>query len=355
LAITGLLLGFLAGCGAGDDSADGSDDDSANPFDSPLGDLMGWQNESPEESRRKQLEVEDLVAVCMREQGWEYIPVDYAAQFPEQDEASEQWQDPEAFGEKHGYGVVFNYEQWEEASLLGEESPADMAMEDPNAEYTQGLSESENQEYYASLYGEPVEAPAMAEGDSAVDTGPIMIAPEDQGCYGQASAEVYGSDPMMENPDLQERMSEFYEDMQNDPRLVDANEKWLECINDEVDGIEVAGGPIERPEQMYSYVEKLKYEAMGLELVPYDESAQMDGNYYSAWSGEDGVGEAAVGEPEPISESDLEELRALEIDLWSKDWACQEEAEIRETSRRIEEDLVDELRAEFPELGSEES
>ena len=91
----------------------------------PLAELMGWQGESPEESRRKQLEVEDLVATCMREEGWEYIPVDYAAQYPEQDESIELQQDPEAFGEKYGYGVVYNYEQWEEPSLLGEENPRD--------------------------------------------------------------------------------------------------------------------------------------------------------------------------------------------------------------------------------------
>lgn len=61
--------------------------------------------------------------------------------------------DPEAFGEKHGYGVAYNYELYEEPSLLGETdgpkgAPMDTPVTDPNAEFVQSLSESEQQDYY---------------------------------------------------------------------------------------------------------------------------------------------------------------------------------------------------------------
>jgi hypothetical protein len=354
LAATGLLLGVVAGCGAGGESSDDTaeeSDDAEGAFESPLAELMGWQGESPEESRRKQLEVEDLVATCMREEGWEYIPVDYAAQYPEQDESIELQQDPEAFGEKYGYGVVYNYEQWEEPSLLGEENPRDVAFEDPNMAYVEGLTESETEAYYESLYGKAVASTVPAEEEST----PVMVAPTDQGCMGRANAEVYGADPMMEDPDLQERLNEYFEDTQNDPRLADANAAWSECMGDELEGIEVAGQPIDGPDDVYGYIDQLKYKAMGLEIVPFDDSEGAKEDMYTAWTDEDGAGEAAIGEPQPISEGDLEELRALELDLWAKDWACQEEADMRAIRLQIEEDLVEELRAEFPELGSDDS
>jgi hypothetical protein len=341
-------------------------DDSVAPAEStgttvsPLSELMGWTNASPEESRRQQLQVEDLVAACMREEGWEYIPVDWMAASPDQDEDSALVNDPQAYGEKYGYGVVRNYEQWEEPSLLGEE-PADggAQVDDPNQDYVSSLSEDENEQYYASLYGQQSDVTAStvsASGDDDVAVaGTAAAAPvrmEDQGCTGQAQAEVYGSDPMQDNPDLQERMNEFWQDSESDPRLVEASETWTDCMSDAVAGLEVAGVPITKPDQMYSYFDKLKYQAMGLEIVPFEDGEDSDVAYYTAWTDDDGKGEAAVGEPTPIPEADLEELRTTELDMWKQDNQCQQEADFTGIRAQIEQELVDELRADFPELGS---
>lgn len=75
-----LAAALLASCG-GSSGGDGGGGAPTTTI-SPLAELMGWTNESPTESRRKQLRIEELVADCMREQGWEYTPVDYAAQDP---------------------------------------------------------------------------------------------------------------------------------------------------------------------------------------------------------------------------------------------------------------------------------
>jgi hypothetical protein len=365
----------LAACG---NAASEEPESSTGTTMSPLAELMGWQNDSPEESRRKQLEVENLTAECMREEGWEYTPVDWSAQMPDQDdEDMALMNDMEAFGKKYGYGIVRNYEQWEEPQLNGEEpGMVDKgAIEDPNQEYVSSLSESENAEYYESLYGKQsmVSETTVSGGDDVdavdIDADPVSdtatagtapavaprpVSPEDQGCAGRANAEVYGTDPTQTNPDLQARMNDHWEDSQNDPRLLSANDEWLECMADIVDGIEVAGQPITKPEQMYSYVDRLKYEAMGLEIVPFDQN-DAEGEYYTAWSDDEGKGEAAVGEPEPIPEAELEELRTTELELWESDWGCQQEVDFDGIRRQIEQELVDELRAEFPELGSGES
>jgi hypothetical protein len=319
------------------------------------------------------LEVEELTAACMREEGWEYTPVDWSAQGPEtasEDEAL--MADQQAYGRKYGYGVVHNYEQWEEPSLNGDEVIGKDArqFEDPNQDYVSTLSPSESEEYYQSLYGGGFSsgvadgfgtAPATAATDAA-STGtdvvdgtilPAKVRPEDQGCSGRASAEVYGADPMQSNPDLQTRMNDYWEDSQNDPRLLSANDEWFDCMADVVDGLTAAGEPITKPDQMYSYLDRLKYEAMGLEIVPFEQDS--DEEYYTAWSDESGKGEAAVGEPAPIPEDELEELRQTELDLWEKDWGCQQDADFAGIRMQIEQELVDELRADFPELGSGES
>ena len=333
-AAVALVVAGLTSCG----NSSTDEPESTGTTISPLAELMGWQSDSPEESRRKQLQVEELTAACMREEGWEYTPVDWSAQGPEvatEDEAL--MADQEAYGRKYGYGVVHNYEQWEEPSLNGEEviGKDPRQFEDPNQEYVSTLSPSESEEYYQSLYGGGVlerggadgfgTAPATAAtvaiaedptGTVGVDVTslPAPMRPEDQGCSGRASAEVYGADPMQSNPDLQSRMNDYWEDSQNDPRLLSANDEWFECMADVVDGLLAAGEPITKPEQMYSYLDRLKYEAMGLEIVPFDQN-DTDQQYYTAWSDESGKGEAAVGEPVPIPEDELEQLRQTELEL----------------------------------------
>lgn len=349
-AIAAVLSVAAAGCGGGEPAA--SDDE--NPY-GPLAELLGWGPESPEESRRKQLAVEDLMAECMRAEGWEYIPVDYSAQFPGFDDG-DMGTDPEAFGRQYGYGVVRNYEQWEEPSLRGDEPDDSMMFDDPNMEYVSELSPSEVDEYYATLYGNPMEEPAF-DGEFGDDEAPVatVVSRENMGCQGQAHSEIYGSDPIMENPDLMQRMEEHWSESQNDPRMLDAHAEWADCMGDvlaDAQGGGFDGLTLDRPERMWSYMDRLKYEAMGLEVVPYREGDDMDMDFYSAWSDETGAGEAVIGQPVLIPDDELERLRAIELELWTTDWECQNRAGTRDIQRRIEEDLVAELRAEFPELGS---
>jgi hypothetical protein len=352
-------LATLAGCGA---AASGDESDGAPTTTiSPLGELMGWTNDSPEESRRKQLAVEQLVAECMREEGWEYTPVDYGSM--DRSEGSPdmdlQMNDPQAFGEKHGYGIVFYYELYEEENIGkngGGAGPMATAVgrgpDDPNAEYVESLSTSEQEEYNASLYGKPIEA--SVDGGFGTAAG-VAVRPEDQGCYGRSSAEVYPQNDAANDPDVQERMNDYWQNIEESPEMTAAYEAWAACMAEEVDLVGPTGAKVANPNDMWTYLDGLKNEAMGLESEPMtEEEFDKGGEYYTASMDEDGNGVAWVGEPTPISEADLIELKATEIELWKFDHACAEDARIGEIRMEAEQRFVDELRAEFPELAGDD-
>ena len=100
----------------GDATQDADDDDSDDDVTSPLAALMGWVSD-PVEQRRQELEIQEKVAECMKAEGFEYTPVDWSAQMPETDV---DMSDPKAYGEKYGYGVMYNYETYEIGDGEGE-------------------------------------------------------------------------------------------------------------------------------------------------------------------------------------------------------------------------------------------
>lgn len=328
----------LAGCGGGGGSSSGDSEDEL----SPLAELMGWTPVEPAEQRRQDLEREQHVAECMRAEGWEYEPVDWQAQMPV-DEDAEIYEDPEAFGAKHGYGVAHTYERYERDGGRA----ASTEFEDPNEEYVSSLSARENEEYYATLHGDP----GIWE-DTGGEDGSFVSPPlEEQGCQGRAELAVFGDSPM-NDPDIQQRMDDFWMDQQDDPRMEAAHAAWAECMGDDIEGLEVGLQPVSRPDQMYQVFESRKHVLMGLEereIDPDDPSAY-EGVYMSSGDGSGGPEIGWYGEPEEISDADLAALRDEEIAMWKLDWECQQDAGVRETSERIEQELVDELLAEFPDL-----
>jgi len=345
--ITGLVASAvlaLAACGGGDDGGGDADEDGMGP----LAELMGWGVTEPAEQRRLELEREQAIAECMRAEGWEYEPVDWSAQMPDTSEEDMALfaDGPEAFGEKYGYGVARNYELYEAEGVESGEGPGMSGdeIEDPNQDYVSSLSESEVEDYYATLHGDPMEAPP---DDEEVFVSPPL---EDQGCWGEAQLAVYGEDPS-NDPEIQERMNDYWEGQQDDPRLAAANQEWGDCMAGEIEGLEAGGDPVTRPDQLYQVFDERKMALMGLESEPFDEDDP------DAWTedtftvyGEEGNQVAWVGQPEPIGDADLEELRSDEIAMWKLDFACQDDAGLRDLARRIEQELVDELVADFPEL-----
>lgn len=330
---------LVAACGSSDDGGETSNAD-------PIAELFGWNvDQSPAERRAEQLALEEAVQTCMAAEGFEYTPVDYEAQFGGLNGDDEELvTDPNAFGEKYGYGVVRNYEQYEEPFLLGEADEEEF-YSDPNSDYVNSLSQAEQEDYYTLLYGdqsafeEPMDTIGVdGEDDGAVEFEPPPI--EEQGCYGKAQLEVVGERPFEVDPEIQNRLEDFFTQMQDDPEIEAAEQDWLTCINDETGGLEspVEGFEIVGPDSMYQYVDFLKSAAQGYEIVDYEQDDQ------------GGSGYGSEGEPEPIPADELEELRARELELWKIDQQCQEDSKFEEIRLGIEQRLVDDLRAEFPDL-----
>ena len=333
------------GTDAGGDDGDG-DDGSA----SPLGELLGWVSD-PVEQRRQELAIEEAVAACMRQKGWEYTPVDWSAQSP----GGEEMSDPEAFGAKYGYGVMYWYELYESGD--GEGGGPEMPV-DPNMEYVNSLTPDEQEAYQRDLYGEMVVFDEAASVGTAV---PAMPSPEEQGCQGQARLEVVGEDPT-NDPEIQRMLEDFWTRQQDDPALEAAVGDWVECFTPKLAeyGIETVPANIY---DGYQIVDVEKYKALGAEVVPIANQAEMDEMYNSGENvvtsmiDENGSGYAVVAPGEPGAElpdltgPQIDELAAMELDLWKADQACLDEVGYEDLIREQEQALVDELLAQFPQLG----
>jgi hypothetical protein len=347
LCCAGLATG-LVGCGSGGGGASSPTETTI----SPLAALMGWVPESPEESQRKQLQVEEMTATCMREEGWEYTPVDWSSQGPQMsDDDLALMNDPEAYGKKYGYGVAYNYELYDLPNIdSGDGAPsATMAgdFQDPNQPYVDSLTDAERDEYYASLSGDP----SIWEGSEDEDF--VQPTPDQMGCQGKSQDAVYGGNPARDDADVQARLNDYWTNSETDPRLLDAYARWRECMGPQLDDMFVLDDPVETPNDVYNILDMRKYVAMGLEAVPYDPDDD-DGTvpYVMAMSDASGKGVAYTGEQHAMSDADLEQLRTDELALWKTDHDCQREAKIDETRQKMEQELVDQLTAEFPELSA---
>lgn len=165
-----------------------------------------------------QKEREELIAQCMQEEGFEYVPADASTtSFSSGDE----WKpDDREWVAQWGYGAVEYPGQDEQLD------PEDVAP-DPNADYVSSLSESEQTAFYEALYG-----PGPSEEDMSED-GSYEYSWETGGCQGWADHEINGDDPLQsdEFADVMDAMNVFYESMAALPEMADLDAKWSECMD----------------------------------------------------------------------------------------------------------------------------
>jgi hypothetical protein len=187
----------------------------------------------------------------------------------------------------------------------------------------------------------------------------MVVAPplDQQGCDGKARLEVVGESPTSD-PEVQRLLDEFYGSQQNDPALDAVVAEWIECFQPTLDeyGIEFTLNNIYDGYQM---MEAQKYEALGAEIVPVANQAEMDEyfssgeNVLSAFGDETGAGYVVLGPAGDMPEltgDQIDELTEIELALWKADQACQDEVGYAEFVRRQEQALVDEIVGRFPEL-----
>ncbi|RIQ35936.1 hypothetical protein [Jiangella rhizosphaerae] len=351
----------LTGCGDEDGSGgqnDGTNGDSADQASgdgeelSPLEEYMGENSgftgggrmtvaissgDLSEEERQKMRQVEELVATCMEEAGFEYIPVDPFGGDTEDDPFADAFAlPPEEFAREYGYGMT---------TLMNPDKAGEDEVTDPNQEIRDGLSEAALEAYNRALWGDMVE---ISDGGNAVAVKPVgpgegePPALEDQGCHGQARAEVYGDDGgMVMGPDMSE-FEGLFEDLEalrqrieSDPRMVEATEAWAACMAEAGYGdFDATTDPEDSVMQQMS------------ELYGWDDQAPED----DVSAGGPSVSIGGGPEDVDVDEEALAELQEHEIALATADYECeqQEYADVRqEVAWGFEEDFVEEHRAEL--------
>jgi hypothetical protein len=156
----------------------------------------------------RQAHAENLVRDCMKGQGFDYVPVDPAAQRTAL--VGTGGLTNAEFEKQYGYGLTTLYEQRQNQLGAG-----------PNVAVRNALSAPERTTYDRALYGDD---PTQT-FEVALDTGDFTKL---GGCVKQAAEKVFGGAEMVRN--LTAKLDELDQRIVADPRMVDAIRKWSACM-----------------------------------------------------------------------------------------------------------------------------
>ena len=304
-------------------SCSGSSDPGSQPSweESPLGKIMSQAygyDPDPDamqerfESEEKQRQ--ELMAECMSEQGFEYVPYTPSGMFswsgdefdPESEEWVSQW----------GYGAV----AWPGSDEMM--SPDDQDP-DPNQDYMESLSDSEREAYYEALYG-----PQPDESEIGED-GSYEWNWETSGCQGWAQHELSAGNPLEsdEHKQLMEAISAFYMESAESPEMADLDAKWASCMADA--GHDGFTRQQDAAESIYTELNEY-HEAQSQEMTEMTEA------------------------PSPDNDPALKEIQEREIEVALADLKCREKTNYRseqlKVQYKLEEQFIAEHKAEFDAL-----
>lgn len=316
VAVTGTVALLLTACGGGGGEQTGSGSgpsDEPLPLDAYMEQIYGDGSEEQQVASAR--EVEEIVASCMAEQGFEYIPADVDNQFVAGEELEHEWGTKE-FAEEFGYGATTD--PWG-----GEQAP-EQEYVDPNQDYVEAMSPEEQEAYWAALWGEPI----MSEDPEAE----VEYDWTTSGCQGRAQHEVYETVEGVDEDEfaaLQKDMEELWTGLQDDPRLVEANSEWASCMAD-------AGySGFATPEDAQNSIHE-KANAVW-------EDAYADVDYSEATTDEEF---AAIDEAiQEATDAKLAEITGEEIETAVADFDCQEKSgllEVQDTvNRERQQEFID--------------
>lgn len=289
---------------AGDPTTDGAAD---SPLEAYLGDVWGSEL-SPDEQEAEDAEmnrrIEEAVADCMTEQGFDYVP--FIAPSVTGDDF--EWlPDDRDWVAQYGYGISTSpYPSGEGVDLDS----------DPNEEYAQSLSGSEQQAYYEALHGPSPDEEAMADGEVEYDWTTA-------GCYGEAQHDSQSDEAAVfeRYDELFEQIGTLYEQVEKAPELDEADATWSQCMTDE-------GRP-------------------GFDRQA-DAQASISEAYDDLWADVDESG------ADDIDQAASDELADTEIDLALTDLACREKTGFADVeasvTAELEQRFIDEHEAELEAL-----
>jgi hypothetical protein len=314
------LVAVLASCSG----SKGSNSSTATET-SPLEDLFG----GGDEFKARQRKVEEAIATCMRDKGWKYVPVDFDQAFGQTGDNTD-LNDPAKFRDKYGYGI----------STSPEFGGGGTEFKDPNSDYVQGLSETEQQQYYKDLDGDFF----VGEDSGGVATTVAPAAPTTpSGC--RSDAEKSAGASVFDDPKFGEVFGRLSEQFESDPRFVEAETKWSECMKD-------AGYSYTKVDEAVTDIQEQFMKLQGFNdggFEPTDTTAagatQSPVSTAVAIDG-DGPGGPPGTSIDPV---ELKKLQDLEMATAKADGACQTK-HTDKVRKQLEQELADQLIAEFPEL-----
>ncbi len=195
--------------------------------DTAVEDQLGFSQEGTEQ---RQARVENLVSTCMRTQGFEYVPIDPAAQrvalLGSSSLSSEEYE------KQFGYGITTLFEQRQKVALGANEAVRSR------------LGATEGAAYDRALLGD--------KGGTflqAMDTGDFS---QLGGCTLKATEEAFGGATVLQS--LQAKLSELDQQIENDPRFLAAAAKWSVCMKEA--GFDL-GHPQDVDTTLYQRLEKV--------------------------------------------------------------------------------------------------
>ena len=219
----------LSGCTPDSGAKDQSE---AGPLAEYLSALYDGEEYTQERLDAETAKTEELVAACMTAEGFEYQPnVQNGSTFISSDQEPDgpEWGSVE-FAEQYGYGFT-------DSPGMAEQPDDAEVYVDPNEEYVNSLSESEQQAYSETLYGPPQTEESLSED------GSYEYDWKTAGCQGAAQHEVMqdanGAMAAQEDPaftDLFTSMNEMYGklyDTENPTtEMRELFDRWASCMSD---------------------------------------------------------------------------------------------------------------------------
>jgi hypothetical protein len=197
VALLALAAALAAGCG--------SEKSSATKY-VELEDQLGFSQSGIIE---RQSRVEGSIQQCMKEQGFDYIPVDPFAQRAAL--TGKARMSDEEFTKQFGYGISTFFGKGTEQS-------------DPNERIRKSLDTAGRAAYDRALYGDN---PGLTFAEAADTDSTDQLG----GCQRQATDEVFGGTAVLSS--LQKKLDGLDDRVAEDQRMVKAVEKWTTCMADE--------------------------------------------------------------------------------------------------------------------------
>ncbi len=243
-AVASIAL-IATACGGGSSGSAAGDDEGPTSFEdieyeSPIADFLGqdldFDNEdSQAEFEDQAREVEQKVAACMAEEGFEYTPVDQS-QFTETATNGEELPYfSDEWVAKYGFGITT---QRFSQSMLNDElvgyddsmvvSTESEAIEDPNSEYLESLSPAEQEAYYAALYGDQPEFDENATEEEMNKAYENFVP---TGCQNTAWEDLNPSQNFYQ--EFSDDLDDMYQRIEADPAVTKYRDEVTACVAEE--------------------------------------------------------------------------------------------------------------------------